>query len=99
MGGLLKLRVPLLLRRLITMIPALIVLGIGFDPTRALVLSQVVLSFGIPFALIPLVRLASSRTEMGEFVNAPWLRIAGWTSALLITVLNVLLIVLVVVGA
>lgn len=98
MGGLLKLRVPLLLRRLITMIPALIVLGIGFDPTRALVLSQVVLSFGIPFALIPLVRLASSRTEMGEFANAPWLRIAGWTAALLITVLNVLLIVLVVVG-
>ncbi len=98
MGGLLKVRVPLLLRRLITIIPALIVLGIGFDPTRALVLSQVVLSFGIPFALIPLVRLASSRTEMGEFVNAPWLRIAGWTAALLITVLNVLLIVLVVIG-
>ncbi|CAN5274190.1 Nramp family divalent metal transporter [soil metagenome] len=98
MGGLLKLRIPLLVRRLVTLIPALIVLGIGFDPTRALVLSQVVLSFGIPFALIPLVRLASSRAVMGEFVNRPWLRIAGWVSAGLITVLNVLLIVLVVAG-
>jgi manganese transport protein len=99
MGGLLKVRVPLLVRRLVTLIPALIVLGIGFDPTRALVLSQVVLSFGIPFALIPLVYLASSRKVMGEFVNQPWLRFAGWISAGLITVLNVLLIVLVVGGS
>jgi manganese transport protein len=98
MGGLLKVRVPLLLRRAITLIPALVVLAIGFDPTRALVLSQVVLSFGIPFALIPLVWLASSRALMGEFVNAVWLRIAGWTATVLITALNVLLIVLVVVG-
>jgi manganese transport protein len=62
------------------------------------VLSQVVLSFGIPFALIPLVFLASSRALMGEFVNRPWLRVAGWVSAALITVLNVVLIVLVVSG-
>ncbi len=98
MGGLLRVRVPLLLRRAITLIPALVLLGIGFDPTRALVLSQVVLSFGIPFALIPLVWLASSKKEMGQFVNAPWLRVAGWASAALITVLNVLLIVLVSTG-
>jgi manganese transport protein len=98
MGGLLKVRVPLLVRRLVTMIPALIVLAIGFDPTQALVLSQVVLSFGIPFALIPLVWLASSKRELGVFANAPWLRVAGWVSAGLITVLNVLLIVLVVMG-
>ena len=98
MGGLLKVRVPLLLRRAITLVPALVILAIGFDPTRALVLSQVVLSFGIPFALIPLVWLASSRKEMGEFVNAPWLRVAGWAAAALITVLNVLLIVLVIAG-
>jgi manganese transport protein len=98
MGGLLKLRIPVLLRRAITLVPALVVLAIGFDPTNALVLSQVVLSFGIPFALIPLVALASSKKEMGEFVNAPWLRWAGWISAGLITVLNVLLIVLVVSG-
>lgn len=98
MGGLLKVRVPLLVRRLVTMIPALIVLAVGFDPTQALVLSQVVLSFGIPFALIPLVWLASSKRELGAFANAPWLRVAGWVSAGLITVLNVLLIVLVVLG-
>jgi len=98
MGGLLRLNVPLLLRRAITLIPALVVLGIGFDPTRALVLSQVVLSFGIPFALIPLVYLASSKKVMGEFANASWLRFAGWISAGAITVLNVLLIVLVVSG-
>jgi manganese transport protein len=98
MGGLLKLNVPLLVRRVITMIPALVILAIGFDPTRALVLSQVVLSFGIPFALIPLVHLASSRTVMGAFANARWLRWAGWISAGLITLLNVLLIVLVVSG-
>ena len=98
MGGLIKIRVPLLARRVITLIPALIVLGIGFDPTRALVLSQVVLSFGIPFAMIPLVRYASSRAIMGQFANATWLRIAGWISAGLIIVLNTLLIVLVVGG-
>ncbi len=98
MGGLLKLRVPLLARRVVTLIPALIVLGIGFDPTRALVLSQVVLSFGIPFAMIPLVYYASSRAIMGQFVNAAWLRAAGWISAALITVLNLLLITLVVSG-
>ena len=98
MGGLLTVRVPLLLRRVITLIPALVVLGVGFDATRALVLSQVVLSFGIPFALIPLVWLASSRAVMGSFANAPWLRWAGWISAGAISVLNVLLIVLVVSG-
>ncbi|MDJ0334546.1 MAG: Nramp family divalent metal transporter [Rhodoglobus sp.] len=98
MGGLLKLKVPLLLRRAITLIPALVVLAIGFDPTRALVLSQVVLSFGIPFALIPLVWFASSRKLMGDFVNRPWLRWSGWISAGAITVLNILLIVLVASG-
>ena len=59
MHGLLHIRVPLLARRLVTLIPALIILAIGFDPTLALVLSQVVLSFGIPFALIPLVALTA----------------------------------------
>jgi manganese transport protein len=98
MGGLLKVHVPLVIRRLVTLIPALIILGVGFDPTRALVLSQVVLSFGIPFALIPLVAIASSKRRMGQFVNAVWLRVAGWASAVAITAINVLLIVLVVLG-
>lgn len=98
MGGLLTLKVPLMVRRAITLVPALALLAIGFDPTQALVLSQVVLSFGIPFALIPLVRYASSRTIMGDFANAPWLRWAGWISAGAISLLNVLLIILVVMG-
>ena len=98
MGGLLTLKVPLMVRRAITLVPALALLAIGFDPTQALVLSQVVLSFGIPFALIPLVRYASSRTIMGDFANAPWLRWAGWISAGAISLLNVLLIILVVTG-
>ncbi|MDT5153840.1 MAG: manganese transport protein, partial [Mycobacterium sp.] len=65
MQGLLRKSYPLLLRRMVTLIPALVVLAIGVDPSRALVLSQVVLSFGIPFALIPLVRLTSNRELMG----------------------------------
>jgi manganese transport protein len=99
MGGLLTVRVPLLARRVITLFPALLVLGIGFEPTRALVLSQVVLSFGIPFALIPLVRFASSRTLMGQFANTPWLRWAGWVATVAIILINVALIVLVIAGS
>jgi manganese transport protein len=61
--------IPLVLRRLVTMAPSLAILAVGFNPTRALILSQVVLSFGIPFALIPLVLLTGSRNVMGELVN------------------------------
>jgi manganese transport protein len=69
MQGFIARAVPLVLRRLITMIPALIVLGVGIEPSGALIISQVVLSFGIPFALIPLVMLTSRRSVMGAFVN------------------------------
>jgi manganese transport protein len=95
MDGLLKVRIPVMVRRVTTIIPALVILGIGFDPTRALVLSQVVLSFGIPFALIPLVRLASSRAEMGEFANSTWLRWVSWLAVVAIVAINLVLIVLV----
>src|SRR5699024_4382918 len=66
MHGLLEIRVPMLARRLVTLIPALLILGVGADPTFALILSQVVLSFGIPFALIPLVSLTARREVLGE---------------------------------
>ncbi len=69
MQGLLRRSVPLLARRLITLLPALAVLAAGVDPSRALVLSQVVLSFGIPFALIPLIRLTGDPALMGTDVN------------------------------
>lgn len=98
MGGLLRKSYPLLLRRLVTLIPALVVLGIGVDPSRALVLSQVVLSFGIPFALIPLIRLTSKRDLMGDDVNHPVTSFLGAAVAALITLLNVVLIYLTVTG-
>jgi manganese transport protein len=98
MQGLLRRSYPLLLRRLVTLIPALVVLAIGVDPSRALVLSQVVLSFGIPFALIPLVRLTANRTLMGEDVNHRITTMLGWTVAAVICVLNVVLIYLTVTG-
>ncbi|WFF09598.1 Nramp family divalent metal transporter [Micromonospora sp. WMMD1076] len=69
MRGFLRRRIPLLVRRMITLLPALAVLAIGVDPTRALVLSQVVLSFGIPFALIPVVMFTRRRDLMGSLVN------------------------------
>jgi manganese transport protein len=98
MEGLLRRSYPLLLRRLITLIPALVVLAIGVDPSRALVLSQVVLSFGIPFALVPLIRLTSNKVLMGGDANHPVTTALGWTVAAIISVLNVGLIYLTVTG-
>ncbi len=89
MSGLLRRSIPLLLRRLITLVPALAILAIGLDPTRALVFSQVVLSFGIPFALIPLVRLTSDPSVMGPDTNHRATTALGWIVAGLITLLNV----------
>src|SRR5204863_3653793 len=70
MQGFLQRQIPLFVRRFVTMIPAFIVIGIGLDPSRTLVISQVILSFGIPFALIPLVMFTSRRDIMGVLVNA-----------------------------
>ena len=98
MGGLLKVRIPLLTRRIITLIPALLILSAGIEPTLALVLSQVLLSFGIPFALIPLIRLTGDRKVMGIHVDSRALKIAGWTSATLIVGLNCVLIFLTLTG-
>ncbi|WP_120339103.1 Nramp family divalent metal transporter [Cryobacterium soli] len=95
MHGLLKVRVPLLLRRVVTLIPALLILGVGFDPTQALVLSQVVLSFGIPFALIPLVWLTAQRGLLGDFTNRWFTTAAGAVAAVLLVALNAVLLVLV----
>ena len=69
MQGFLRKRIPLFLRRTVTMVPALTVLALGLDTTSSLVVSQVVLSFGIPFALTPLVLLTRRRDVMGDFVN------------------------------
>jgi manganese transport protein len=98
MGGLLKTRIPLLLRRLVTLVPALVLLAVGVDPTWALVLSQVVLSFGIPFAIVPLIWYTSRRELMGEFVNGAWLKVAGIVTAILIVALNLVLLGLTLTG-
>ena len=94
MHGLLRIRVPLLVRRLVSLLPALVILGVGFDPTSALILSQVALSFGIPFALVPLIWLTARRGLMGEHTNRPWTTVAGVVAATGLIGLNVTLLVL-----
>jgi manganese transport protein len=98
MAGLLKVRVPILLRRVITLVPALVILGLGVNPTWALVISQVLLSFGIPFALIPLVVLTGRTALMGKLVNHRLLQVAAWVVVVLIIALNLALIWLTVSG-
>ena len=92
MQGFIDRKIPLLLRRLVTMAPALIVLASGLDPTRSLVISQVVLSFGIPFALIPLVIFTSRKRVMGALVNKRGTTIAASVIATLIVALNIFLL-------
>jgi manganese transport protein len=92
MQGFIRRRIPLFVRRAVTLAPALIVIGSGTDPSRALVLSQVVLSFGIPFALVPLIWLTGKRDLMGTLVNSRPTMVASVVIASLIVVLNVLLL-------
>jgi manganese transport protein len=92
MQGFIRRRIPIFVRRAVTLAPALVVLGIGLDPTDALVASQVVLSFGIPFALVPLLIIAAKREVMGPLVNPRWLTAFAGTLAALIIGLNVFLL-------
>jgi manganese transport protein len=92
MQGFIHRQIPIWLRRLVTMLPALIVIAFGIDATRALVLSQVVLSFGIPFALVPLVLFTRRRDLMGELVNRPLTTAAAAAVATLIIGLNLFLL-------
>ncbi|OHT82483.1 Nramp family divalent metal transporter [Mycobacteroides saopaulense] len=94
MQGLLRRSIPIVTRRLVTLLPALAILAAGIDPTRALVVSQVVLSFGIPFALIPLIRLTADRGLMGADANHRVTTLLGWVIAALISALNIVLIFL-----
>jgi manganese transport protein len=92
MDGMLKVSVPLLVRRFLTLLPAIVVLALHVDPSRALVLSQVALSFGIPFAVLPLIRLTSDRALMGDDVNHRISTVLGWLVAIVISVLNLVLV-------
>jgi len=90
--GFLNVKFPIYLRRLITIVPAILVIAIGLDPLRILVLSQVVLSFALPFALIPLLLLTSRVDVMETFASARRTRIAGWSVVTIIIALNAILI-------
>jgi manganese transport protein len=92
MGGFINVRISLIVRRAVTMLPALIVLAAGISPTNALVLSQVVLSFGIPFALVPLVILTGRRDVMRVHVNSRLTSAVAYGVAAVITAMNVILL-------
>ena len=92
MQGFIHKKIPIFARRAITMIPALVLIGVGFSPTRALVLSQVFLSFGIPFALIPLVVFTSSRSLMGPLANRRLTIAAATVVTVVIVGLNIYLL-------
>ena len=92
MQGFIARTIPIVLRRLVTMAPALVVLAVGINPTKALVYSQVVLSFGIPFALVPLVLLTRRRDIMGTLVNRRITTVAASVVAAMIIALNLFLL-------
>jgi len=92
MQGFLKRKIAIWIRRLVTIIPSLVVIAIGLDPTRTLVISQVVLSFGLPFAIIPLVMFTSRKSVMGTLVNRPATTVAAGAVATLIVALNMYLL-------
>lgn len=92
MQGFIRWRIPLLLRRFITMVPPLMLIILGINPTLALVISQVILSFGIAFALVPLILFTGDRTLMGGLVNRASTNIVAWIVAALIIALNLFLL-------
>lgn len=98
MEGLLKRRMPAVLRRVVTLIPALLILAVGADPTSVLIISQVVLSFGLPFVLVPLMRLTSNAELMGPDVNGRGTKLVGWSIVVAIEILNIFLIAGVFIG-
>lgn len=93
MQGFIQYRIPLYVRRLITIIPPIAIIASGVNPTSALVMSQVVLSFGIAFALIPLILFTSKKRIMGDLTNARWVTGISWVIATLVVALNLFLIV------
>lgn len=98
MKGFVNLQIPLNLRRLITMAPALIIITAGINPMKALILSQVTLSFALPLAIIPLLLITNRKELMGTFANRPLTKIAGWMITCLILAMNALLIFLTLAG-
>jgi manganese transport protein len=92
MQGFVQRQIPVAVRRLVTMVPAFVVIAAGLDPSKTLVVSQVVLSFGIPFALVPLVVFTAKRDVMGGLANSRLTTIVASGVAALIVTLNVFLL-------
>jgi manganese transport protein len=88
MQGFVRRSIPLSVRRLVSVMPVLVVLMLGVDETKTLVASQVALSFGVPFAIFPLLMFTSDRALMGEFANRRVTSVLAWVAAALIVVLN-----------
>jgi manganese transport protein len=96
--GFMDVRMSIFLRRLITMVPALVVIGIGLDPLSTLIASQAALSIALPFALVPLVMLTSRRELMGTLVNRRITQVAGWAITIVVVSLNLLLLAQIALG-
>ncbi len=90
--GFLDVQFPVFFRRLLTLIPSLLVIGSGLDPVKVIILSQVLLSFTLPFALVPLLILTNRLGVMERFVNRPWTQRAGWAVVCIIVGLNAMLL-------
>jgi manganese transport protein len=88
MQGFIRFHIPLWFRRAVTMLPSFVVIFMGLDPTRILVMSQVLLSFGIALALVPLLRFTSDAKLMGDLVNTLWVKRTGWVIVALVVTLN-----------
>ena len=92
MQGFVRFSVPLWVRRVVTTVPAVAVIALGINEIDALVFSQVVLSFGIPLALVPLMLFTSRRKLMGNLVNTPVVAFAGWSVTMVVIFLNIWLL-------
>ncbi len=92
LDGFMEVKFSIFLRRLLTLIPAIVVIAIGLDPLKILILSQVVLSFTLPFALVPLMILTGDRKVMSKFANGSTTRVLGWLTIAIIVGLNGLLL-------
>jgi len=92
MQGFLERHIPVWLRRLVTILPSLVVIFLGLDPTRTLVISQIILSFGLPFAVLPLAMFTRQRNLMGDLVNTRSTIAASWGGTALIVALNIYLL-------
>lgn len=88
MQGFIRFHIPLWFRRAVTMLPSFIVIMMGLDPTRILVMSQVLLSFGIALALVPLLIFTSNSQLMGDLVNTLWVKRTGWAIVGVVVLLN-----------